>query len=150
MSRIVASAVDFFVGITADGDELVLGVGLGLVLVAAGDEDLLGDGDASAFLGAGEAVFSVVTDTLGSSDFSGAVASGEAAGEALSSWATATGAAAAKRAVRARIVSFMMDLLLKRAAGKSVDPAPVSLEARIVWSGPILRQGRITAQDPWP
>jgi hypothetical protein len=106
----VASAVDFFVGIAAAGDELVLGVGLGLLLVAAGEADLLGEGEAFAvsFLGVGETVFSVVTETLGSSDFSRAVASGEAAGE--SSWATAKGAAAAKKVVRARIMSFIVDL----------------------------------------
>jgi hypothetical protein len=77
ISRIVASGVDFFAGITAAGDELVLGVALGLVLLAAGDEDLVGDGEVSAF-GAGE-VFSVVTETL----VSEAVASGEAAGDGL-------------------------------------------------------------------
>ena len=105
MSLIVASAVDFFVGITAAGDVLVLGVALGLLLVAAGEEDLLGEGVASD-LGAGEAVFSVVTDTLGSelvSGFSEAVA----AGDGLSSWARANGVAAAKSAVMATIVIFI-------------------------------------------
>jgi hypothetical protein len=106
MSLIVASGVDFFVGITADGDELVLGVAGSLgVLLAAGDEDFVGEGDASGFsdFGAGEAVFSVVTETLGSE----AVASGEAAGDGLSSWASANGVAAAKRAVMATSVIFI-------------------------------------------
>jgi len=101
----VASGVDFFVGITATGDVLVLGVALGLVLVAAGEEDLLGDAVAAVF-GAGEAVFSVVTETLGSW-FSAAVASGEAAGDAVSSWARARDVAAAKSAVIATIVIFI-------------------------------------------
>ena len=76
----LASGVDFFVGITAAGDELVLGVALGLLFVVAGEEDMLGEAGASDF-GAGDAVFSVVTETLGSD----AVASGEAAGDGLSS-----------------------------------------------------------------
>jgi hypothetical protein len=105
MSLIVASGVDFLVGITAAGDELVLGVALGLVLVAAGEEDLVGEGDASDF-GAGVAVASVVTETLGSC-FSEAVASGEAAGDGLSSWARANGVARAKSAVMATIVIFI-------------------------------------------
>jgi hypothetical protein len=70
---------------------------------------LLGEAEASV-LGAGEAVFSVVTDTLGSelvSGFSEAVASGEAAGDALSSWARANGVARAKSVVMATIVIFI-------------------------------------------
>jgi hypothetical protein len=109
MSLIVASGVDFFVGITAVVVELVLGVALGLVLAAAGDEDLLGEAEASV-LGAGDAVFSVVTDTLGSelvSGFSEAVASGEAAGGGLSSWARANGVEAAKSTVMATIMIFI-------------------------------------------
>jgi hypothetical protein len=101
ISRIVASGVDFFSGITAAGDELGLGVALGLLLVAAGDEDLLGEGEVPD-LGAGE-VFSVVTETLGSE----AVASGEAAGDGLSSWARASGVAAVKRAVMATSMIFI-------------------------------------------
>jgi hypothetical protein len=101
ISRIVASGVDFFSGITAAGDELGLGVALGLLLVAAGDEDLLGEGEVPD-LGAGE-VFSVVTETLGSE----AVASGEAAGDGLSSWAMANGVAAVKRAVMATSMIFI-------------------------------------------
>jgi hypothetical protein len=93
------------VGATAAGDELVLGVALGLVLVAAGEEGLVGEGDAFD-LGAGVAVVSVVTETLGSC-FSGAVASGEAAGAGLSSWARANGVAKAKSAVMATIVIFI-------------------------------------------
>jgi hypothetical protein len=72
------------------------------VLFADGDEDFFGDADASAF-GLGEAVFSVVTETVGSE----AVASGDAAGEALSSWATAN-RAPANSVVRARTVIFMV------------------------------------------
>jgi hypothetical protein len=103
ISLIVASGVDFFVGIRAAGDELVLGVALGLVFVAAGEEDLVGD--ASDF-GVGDAVASVGTETLGSC-FSEAVASGEAPGDWLSSWARANGVAAAKSAVMATIVIFI-------------------------------------------
>jgi hypothetical protein len=108
MSLIVASGVDFFAGISAAGDELLLGVALGLVL-AAGDEDLLGEGEVSAFVaGAGEALFSVATETVGSEGFSAAVASGDGAGGVLSSWARAIEAAAVKRAaVTARTVSFI-------------------------------------------
>jgi hypothetical protein len=96
--------VDFFVGITAADDAFVAGVALGLLLLAAGDEVLVGDGELSDF-GAGEAFFSVVTETLGSE----AVASGEAAGAGLdvSSWATANGAAAIISAVTARMVIFI-------------------------------------------
>jgi hypothetical protein len=96
-----ASGVDFFVGITAAGDVLVLGVALGLLLVAAGEEDLVGEGDASDF-GAAVVVASVGTETLGSC-FSEAVA----AGEGLSSWARANGVARAKSAVMATIVIFI-------------------------------------------
>ena len=93
----VASGVDFFVGISAAGEELLLGVALAL---AAGDEDLVGEGELFGF-GVGEAVFSVVTETLGSEGFS-------AAGEALSSWATAIGTAAVdKAAIRAKSASFI-------------------------------------------
>jgi hypothetical protein len=113
---IVASGVDFFAGITAAGDAFVLGVALGLGFVAAGEEDLVGEAEASD-LGAGDAVFSVVTETLGSdglvSGFSEAVASGAAAGDGLSSWARANGMAAVKSAVMATIMIFIwlvMDL----------------------------------------
>ena len=105
ISLIVASGVDFFVGITAAGDVLVLGVALGLILAAAGEEDLAGEGDASDF-GAAVAVASVGTETLGSR-FSETVASGEAAGDGLSSWARANGMARAKSAVMAAIVIFI-------------------------------------------
>ncbi len=105
MSLIVASGVDFFVGMTVAGEELLLGVVLGLVLAAAGEEDLAGEGETSDF-GAGDAVFSVVTDTLGSC-FSEAVASGDAAGDGLSSCAKANGVAAAKSAVMATIMIFI-------------------------------------------
>jgi hypothetical protein len=101
MSLIVASGVDFFVGITAAGDVLVLGVALGPLLVAAGEEDLVGEGDVSD-LGAAVAVASVGTETLGSC-FSGAVASGDG----LSSWARAKGVARAKSAVIATMVIFI-------------------------------------------
>jgi hypothetical protein len=106
MSRIVASGVDFFVGMTAAEVELALGVALGVVFAAAGDEDLLGEGEAAA-LGVGETVFSVVTETLGSLDFWEAVASGEAAGEAVSSWARANGVAVTKSAAKRAIMSFI-------------------------------------------
>ena len=97
----VASGVDFFVGIIAVlGEEDLLGVGEASDL-AAGDEDLLGEVEAAGF-GEGEAVFSVVTETLGSD----AVASGEAAGDALSSWVRASGAAA-KKATTATSVIFI-------------------------------------------
>jgi hypothetical protein len=87
------------VGISAAGEALLLGVALGLAL-AAGDEDLLGEGELFGF-GVGEAVFSVVTETLGSEGFS-------AAGEALSSWANAIGTAAVdKAAIRAKSASFI-------------------------------------------
>jgi len=91
---------------TAGGELLVVAVSLGLVL-GAGDEDLVGEGDAADF-GAGDAVFSVVTETLGSDVlFSVVVISGDAAGDGLSSWARTKGVAAAKRAVMATIVIFI-------------------------------------------
>jgi hypothetical protein len=67
---------------TAADEAFVAGVGLGLLLVAAGEEAFVAVGELSGF-GVGEAVFSVVTDTLGSSedsDFSGGVISGEDSG----------------------------------------------------------------------
>jgi hypothetical protein len=134
MSLIVASGVDFLVGITA----AVFGVALGLVFVAAGEEDFVGEGDASDF-GAGVAVASVVTETLGSC-FSEAVASGEAAGDGLSSWATANGMAAAKSAVMAAIMIFIWFSGYGFGAGASAGPA-LRFEARIVGSGATLRQG---------
>jgi hypothetical protein len=88
-------------GITAAGEDFVVGVALGLVLVAAGEEDLLGV-EEGAGLGV-EALFSVVTETLGSE----AVVSGTGAGDGLSSWATAKGVAAAKRAVVATSMIFI-------------------------------------------
>jgi hypothetical protein len=101
MSLIVASGVDFFVGITAAGDALVLGVALGLLLVAAGEEDLVGEGDASDF-GVAVVVASVGTETLGS-----CLSEAVAAGDGLSSWAKANGVARAKSAVMATIVIFI-------------------------------------------
>ena len=100
-----ASGVDFFDGIAAAGEADLLGAGVDSDL-AAGDEDLVGEGEA-VDLGAGGAVFSVVTETLGSEDFSAVVASGEAAGEGLSSWARESEVAAAKRAVMATSVIFI-------------------------------------------
>jgi len=91
------------VGITADDERLVVGDSLGLLL-AAGDEDFVGEGDAVGF-GVGGAVFSVATETVGSSDVLFSV--GDAAGDGLSSWANANGAAAAKSAVKARTVIFI-------------------------------------------
>jgi hypothetical protein len=94
------------------GEEPLAGAASELVL----DADEAGLGDAAAELsdfGAGDAVFSVVTDTLGAEDdgsaFSGGVISGDAAGLGLdsSSWARAKGAAAMRRAVKARMVVFI-------------------------------------------
>jgi hypothetical protein len=101
MSRIVASTVAFLTGTTAAGDELLLGVGLGLLLAVDGEDDFFGEGDVSV-LGVG-LVFCVVTETVGSD----AVASGEAAGEGLSSCARANDMAAAKKVVRATSVIFI-------------------------------------------
>jgi hypothetical protein len=91
--------VDFLAGISAAEDGLVAGLSLG-VLLALGDEDLLGDGEAFGFgVGVGDEVFSVVTETLGSD--------GAAAGDGLSSWAKANGTAVAKSAASARTVIFI-------------------------------------------
>jgi hypothetical protein len=59
---------------TATDEAVAAGVGLGLLFVAAGEEAFVAAGELSGF-GVGEAVFSVVTDTLGSNDslFSGGV-----------------------------------------------------------------------------
>jgi hypothetical protein len=95
--------VDFLTGITADDgglteeDGLLAGDALGL-LFAEGDADFVGEADDFGF-GVGEAAFSVVTETLGSS--------GEAAGDGLSSWANANGTAAVNRAVTARTAIFI-------------------------------------------
>ncbi len=81
------------------------------LLFAEGGGFFVAAGDVLTF-GAGEAVFSVVTDTLGSvvSVFSGVVASGDEAGVGLdvSSWASAKGAAARTSAVMAAIVIFIL------------------------------------------
>jgi hypothetical protein len=81
------------------------------LLFSAGDDFGEADGEALGF-GDGEAVFSVVTETLVSEGdavgFSDTVASGEAAGMGLaSSWARAKGAAAMTRAEMARIIVFI-------------------------------------------
>ncbi len=80
------------------------------LLFAEGDDFFVAAGEVLR-LGAGEAVFSVVTDTLGSvvSVFSGVVASGDDAGAGLdvSSWASAKGAAARMSAVMAATVIFI-------------------------------------------
>jgi hypothetical protein len=107
----VASGVDFFVGITAAGDELVVAVSVSLFF-AAGDDDLVGEAEAVDF-GAGDALFSVVTETVGSLLFSAALDSGEAAGDGLSSWANATGTAAANSVITARTVIFIWFSLLE-------------------------------------
>jgi hypothetical protein len=85
MSFNVASTVDFFVGITA-------AVGADFVdaaVVFAGEEALVGPAGELPLSAAGDAGFSVETDTLasvaGDGDFSGAVASGAGAGVAVSS-----------------------------------------------------------------
>jgi hypothetical protein len=83
----------------AAGEELLLVLGLGLDLGAAGDKDLVGDAEGFGF-GEGEAVFSVVTDTVGSEG----VVSGS--GEEVTCCATANGPAI-KRAARQRTVIFI-------------------------------------------
>jgi hypothetical protein len=91
---------------TAAGDELVLGVALGLDLVAAGEEDLLGEAE-DCGLGLGEAVFSVVTETVGSDlVVSGVVTSGGGVGDALSSCVKAS-EAVANRVARQRTTIFI-------------------------------------------
>jgi hypothetical protein len=85
---------------TAAGEELALGVALELDFVGAGEVALVGEAEAFGF-GEGDAVFSVVIDTEGSDEL---VSGG--AGEALSSWARASGAAA-NRAARQRTVIFI-------------------------------------------
>ena len=100
----VASGVDFLTGMTADGDELLVGL-----LFGSGEEGFVAAGELAG-LGAGVADFSVVTETLGSvvSVFREADASGEASGAGLeSSWAKANGAAARTTAARVRIVNFI-------------------------------------------
>jgi hypothetical protein len=94
---------------TAVKEVLAAGDSLGLLL-ALGEDDLVGDGEACGF-GVGDEVFSVVTETLGSSDL--VVSDGEAAGDGLSSWAKANGTAAAKSAVSARTVIFIRFSLLE-------------------------------------
>ena len=100
----MASGVDFFVGMTADG---------GADFVGLGDVDFLGPAGALLlaagvllFSGAVGADFSVDTETLGSvagvSETSGAGAGVEA-----SSCAQASGAAARTNTVRARMVIFI-------------------------------------------
>jgi hypothetical protein len=85
MSRMVASGVDFLAGMSADGDELLVGL-----LLGSGEDDLVAAGELEGFgFGAGVADFSVVTDTLGSdgevSVFREADASGDASGAGLDS-----------------------------------------------------------------
>jgi hypothetical protein len=85
MSFKVASTVDFFVGMTAAGGADFVDA----VVVFAGEEAFVGPAGELLFSAAGDADFSVATDTLGSvagdGDFSGAVASGVGAGVAVSS-----------------------------------------------------------------
>ena len=85
MSFNVASTVDFFVGmIAAGGADLV-----DAAVVFAGEEAFVGPAGELLLSAAGDADFSVETDTRGSvagdGDFSGAVASGAGAGAAVSS-----------------------------------------------------------------
>lgn len=85
MSFKVASTVDFLVGMTVAG-----GAGFfDASVVFAGEEAFVGPAGELLFSAAGEADFSVVTDTLvslaGDSDFSGAVASDVGAGAGVSS-----------------------------------------------------------------
>lgn len=123
----------------------MLGVALGLDLVDADEEDLLGEADDCGF-GLGEAVFSVVTDTEGSDlVVVGVVTSGGGAGDALSSCVNAS-PAVANRAARQRTVIFIgspkVDLAVRSpgCAGR--------YEGRILVSPAILRQGRIALQNP--
>jgi hypothetical protein len=85
MSFNVASTVDFFVGMTTAGGADFADA----AVVFAGEEAFVGPAGELLFSAAGDADFSVVTDTLGfvagDSDFSGAVASGDGAGVAVSS-----------------------------------------------------------------
>jgi hypothetical protein len=109
--------------------------------LAEGDEDFFGDADASAF-GLGDAVFSVVTETV----VSEAVASGEAAGDGLSSWAPAN-RAPANSVVRARTVIFIWFSLVEF-GGSSRARVRLSIEGRIVGSRLVLRQAEFPAQKP--
>jgi hypothetical protein len=81
----VASTVDFLVGITAAGGVVFFDRSV----VFAGEEAFAGPAGELLFFAAGDADFSVVTDTLvsvaGDSDFSGAVASDVGAGFGVSS-----------------------------------------------------------------
>jgi len=83
---------------TAAGEELALGAALGLDLGAAGEEDLLGE-TVSRGLGEGEALFSVVTDTVGSD----AVGSGDG----LSSWLNARDTTVNRVTLRQTTVIFI-------------------------------------------
>ena len=94
---------------------------MGLALVfSAGDDFGEVDGEALGF-GEGEAVFSVVTETLVSEGdavgFSDAVASGEGLD---SSWAWLMGTAAKTTAVRARMIVFICVFLFLRAEGHPI------------------------------
>ena len=108
----VASVVDFLTGMSAEGDELLVGLGL---LFGSGEGDFVAAGELEG-LGFGAGVgdfFSVVTETLGSevedSVFRETDASGELSGAGLdSSWAGANGAPAIRNtAERVRMVSFI-------------------------------------------
>ncbi len=80
MSFSVASTVDFFVGMSAVGGADLVDA----AVVFAGDEAFAGSAGELLLSAAGEADFSVETETLGSvagdGDFSGAIASGVDAG----------------------------------------------------------------------
>ncbi|HEX7516485.1 MAG TPA: hypothetical protein VF345_04280 [Chthoniobacterales bacterium] len=81
----MASIVDFFVGMTAAGGADFVDA----AVVFAGEEAFNGPAGELLLFAAGDADFSVATDTLGSvavdGDFSGAVASGVGADVAVSS-----------------------------------------------------------------
>src|SRR5688500_18448283 len=100
------------------------GVALGLLLVAGGDDSLAGAGELVGF-GLGEASLSVLIDTLGSADsvFSETVISGDdsGAGVAVSSWASANGAAAANSRLMARMVFFICFVLCGVLAAESPE-----------------------------
>jgi hypothetical protein len=90
-----------------------------------------------------EALFSVVTETLGSE----VVASGTGAGDGLSSWASANGVAAAKRAVIATSVIFIWFSPVGQISAQPGRGPAERFEARIVGATARLRQGSIAVQD---
>ena len=136
----VASGVDFFVGIAA----VEAGLALGLVFVVAGEDVLVGEAEG---FGVGD-VFSVVTETLGSvrlvSALSGIVTSGESAGDGLAVSSCANpGRIANTIKARTRTSVFIWIFI-----GGRRNPAPVNYRSSwakssggIVWAWQSERQG---------